>query len=409
MILLYQIVMKDNRILDRTFPAMFKEDGVGRQIYEVIRGLKDHFDVDIVGIEFERRYGQDKRVVWDLFFNDKDLMYYGESFNTEVLLGRLKKLLWKRLALQRIDKLKSAVEIEDDPLLLKQMESLMLIRRRLLVKKSSFNELLESTVERVNTEGDLVHTCFDFIEKRTNGLTRKAMSSILAMPGHLKSTFLDALMIGTVRLPYNYRGLVISLEDAAEERIKRMAANILGLSLRAMRFKELKLNYQEIKAAFDLFSDRLTVLDPRTITKPEEAVVAINDVKPDFVIVDHIQNFDIADMVQGLIRAARQLEVAAIRNDCHVMIASQVKDKEVALREIKKPTVHDAQWTSTLHQKSAEMFGAFYQYKQSKNPMVQHTLDFDFLKSRFSDAIDEIKLHVDPDKGRIIGEINRSS
>jgi hypothetical protein len=87
------------------------------------------------------------------------------------------------------------------------------------------------------------------------------------------------------------------------------------------------------------------------------------------------------------------------------MICSQVPDKEIIHRDDPFPLASDSMWTSALYQKSNELFSLYYQYQDTRNPAQRTSLGFRILKAKLSGMLGEITLNVDPEYGRIIGEL----
>ena len=288
-----------------------------------------------------------------------------------------------------------------------KIERILTYAKGVASSRRPVEELAAQTANKINTEDDIVRTGFEFIDSRTAGLTRKSVSGVLAMPKHLKSTFSDALAASIVE-KQGLKSAIISLEDPAEARVRRIIASRINVSLRAMRFKEVKVKVEDIvKVLKEHMKSRLFIFDKKDVLTPLDAVAVINETRPDFVVVDHIQKFKMDDMVLGIIKAINELETSAVKHNCHVMITSQVNDKNVQQRQVKNPQASDAQWTSALYQSSSEMFGLFYphQYEGGKNPFNTHILEFEILASRYAHAIGKIRLKVNPDKALIEGEI----
>ncbi len=412
-ILLYHLVTKDNKseLLTKCFPALFFDEK-NKGMFKIIQDYHGGADIFTVAARMHELYGMPSSQVSDMFF-DRDFSYIADNAPFESVLRRLKELLFKRLAFQRLERMSNIVESgkadpadEQNGNLYDEASKLLLAENRLLRReRNTVEKIAAITADRINNPSDIVRTSFEFIDRRTGGLTRRAISSLLAMPGHMKSTFTDALMYSALRTS-NEVGLIISLEDPIEERVKRIVANRLDVSLADMRFKRVNVPQSEILQILKIeLGGRLHLIDTRDLSTPEEAATAINDIKPNIAVVDHIQNFNMkGEMVSGLINAATVIEVAAMRNNSHVLITSQVNDKRLATRDDPSPEAADVQWTSALRQKSAEMFSLFYQYQISRNFVQQNLLQFKILKSRYANAVSNMILKIDADKGRIISE-----
>jgi len=395
-----------DKLLHNSFPSLFSVD-LHRKTFGIIKGLNGKADIVSTCKILETKYLINQAVSADIFMSiDR---YMADHLDPWTVLQFLKEMLYRRIIIDKASNMMNVAEssppLECAGQIAIQTAKLLAVERILLrSKRSSSDELAEITASRINTDGDVVRTGHPFINKRLYGLTRSSLSSLLAQPSHLKSTYTDHLISSTVE-KYGYTGLIISLEDSKEERVKRIIASRLDVSLKAMRFKRAKVPQEDIEKVLKVnLHDRLTILDSGDVVTPEEACNAIMDLKPDIVAIDHIQEFQVDDMVLGLIRAVRSLKTAAVRCNCHIIIASQVSDKKFTGRESKAPTAADAQWTSALRQASSEMFALYYPIQDTKNEFQKNLLQLHFLKSRFAHTIGMIELEVDPDKGLIIGE-----
>lgn len=411
--LLWHLIKNERRseIIQRCYPALFSHPET-KNLFSIIKELRDNVSILSVAMKMEELYRMSRENTMQLFGHGI-IPAIAEGEDPDEIISHLKQLLFSRLAMARLGRMANIIESgkaapEEEPgNLYDEATKLLLAENRLVSKKHvSVEDIAISIAERINTTSDVIRTGFPFINKRTGGLTRRHISSLLAAPGHGKSLFSDALIYETLKNS-NDVGLVISLEDPIEERYKRIVANRLEISLSDMRFKKVNVPMEDILHILKIeLGGRLHMLDTRQILKPEEAAIAIADIKPTLAIVDYIQSFQVPDMVQGLIEAARILEVAAMRNDCHILVCSQVPDKRISARDDPQPNAADAQWTSALRQKSAEMFSLYYQYQDTQNFLQQGLMSFKILKARYASAIGTFQLAIDPDKGRIKGEIS---
>jgi replicative DNA helicase len=411
--LLYHLIKNERRhtILTWCYPALFSNDET-KAIFKVIKELGDQASLLSVAMKMEEKHQKNRQETFSLFSHGI-VPALAEGETPEDVIHQLKLLLFKRLAFDRLFRMANLIENgkpsaeEDSGNLYDETSKLLLAENRLVRnRRSSVDEIAKAIAERINTTSDVIRTGFTFINKRTGGLTRRHISSLLAAPGHGKSLFSDALMYETLRTN-NEVGLVISLEDPVEERFKRIVANRLDISLADMRFKKVIIPEADILHILKVeLGGRLHMVDTRQVIRPDEAAIAISDIKPQLVVVDYIQSFQLPDMIQGLIEAARILEVAAMRNDCHILVCSQVPDKDIAKRDNPQPGASDVQWTSAIRQKSAEMFSLYYQYQDTTNFIQQNILSFKILKARYAAAIGTIQLEINPDKGRIVKEIS---
>lgn len=403
--LLWCLVYHERRheLRSQIFPSLFYSPE-HRDIFNAIAQLGD--SVDILGVcrVVEKKHGIAIPTTAMLFMG---LDYYlASNANPEQLIRYLKKLLYQRSVVEKAKKIASLAEQPEQlETIATEVDKITILERTLLRSgPSSMKSVAEDTANKVNTDADVIVTGHDFINRRLYGLTRGSLSGLLARPGHMKSSYTDHLMSSSVRL-FAYRGLIISLEDNKIDRIKRIIAPFLGISLTDMKFKRIKVTTKDILSVLEgNLHSKLTILDSYDILTPDEAYAAIMDIKPDFVVVDHIQEFEMKDMVTEMIQAVRKLKTAAVRCNAHILITSQVTDKGFKGRDNPQPKADDAMWTSAIRQSSSEMFSLYYPYQDNNNEFNDHILKFAFLKSRFAQAIGTVTLHINPDQSLIIGE-----
>ena len=392
-------------ILTKCYPSLFTHADL-KEVYGVIKELdRTHQEISSFSVSnrLTEKFGRARGSL--LFVFTDSFVQVAESIPPHSAIAELKKLLYRRLVsgkfLPNIQK-----RVESGDAISSEINKMLIAESSLLNKRlDSLDELAKLTSERINSTDDVIVTGFKFLNKRMGGLTRKGLSGLLARPSHGKSTLSGALMYETVRTTNNV-GLFISLEDPAEEIVKRMIAQATGKSLVDMRFKRVIVEHNEvIHVLKNVLGGRMNVVDTRHVQTPEDAAGVIADIRPTFVVVDYLQNFKMSDMVLGIIQALQVMDVCANRNDCHIMICSQVPDKEIIHRDDPFPLASDSMWTSALYQKSNELFSLYYQYQDTRNPAQRTSLGFRILKAKLSGMLGEITLNVDPEYGRIIGEL----
>ena len=419
-LLLHILVFDDNKqkILQRTYPALFTSE-FHKHVFRVIKSLNGRCDLMSVVfhcVQRQREIKSDLNIpltesfIIDVLFNDPVIKYWKNKYNAFTVLQHLKELFYRRTILDRAKNLANIAEKSTSDNLSKdsiiEANKIQLLDRKLLKnEKTSFAQIAKETSEKINTKGDIIETGFSFIDKRLSGLTKKCISSLLARPKHFKSSFCDSLISTTVESSRNV-GLIISLEDPVAERIKRIIAPRLGISLEDMRFKRVTVTEKDISSVLEgTLNSRLHIVDVKDVLTYEDACGVIYDIKPDIFIVDHIQKFQLDDMVTGIIKAIKAIEVAAMRTDSHGLITSQVTDKKFFGREDQSPEPSDAQWTSALYQSSSEMFALYYQYQTTHNVFEKNFLRFKILAARYAGAVSDFQLEINPDRAHIIGEI----
>ena len=408
-LLLSRIVYSEDRheLIPHIYPSLFTAIEF-KNVFTVIKELDSSADIANVVIKTEQRFGYAPDATLRMLSHDL-IHNRWRGVNAFSIIKLLKEMLFRRMIVERGKKLIEIAEDSDSNLLNgvnREIDKIITLDRKLMAKQSMSSESLATkTSNKINTDNDTIKTV-DFLDKRLYGLTKRGVSSILARPKHLKSTMVDYIVSSAVENHFA-KGLIISLEDPTEERVKRIIASRLDVSLSDMRFKRVKVpNSDILKVLKHNLHDKLFIVDKREVLTPEDAVKVINDIKPDIVAIDHIQKFHMDEMVIGLIRAITLLETAAIRNNCHIILTSQVTDKKMTERKNEGPEASDAQWTSALEQSSTEMISLHYPHVIDHNPYNNHILHMKILLSRYADAVGKVKLRINPDKGAILGEFD---
>lgn len=98
---------------------------------------------------------------------------------------------------------------------------------------------------------------------------------------------------------------------------------------------------------------------PETVFRAVELMQEEFGVKPSLLCVDYIQLIPIpaqADRMKQVIEASHQVKELAKRLGCPAVVAVQAR-REVDLRTVKIPELHDAQWSSSIEQAADKFFG----------------------------------------------------
>lgn len=407
-----------HKLIQYCYPSVFYEGeynpkSYNRILFSLIKSLEGKADALSLKYKVDQINDEELHHHYIQLIVSDNVKYWRNKYEPFAVLKILKELLFRRLTVERAEKIIKIAR--DNPIehltrdTYNEANKIITLDRKLLKGETrNAEKIARETADRINSSKDVVYTGHKFINDHFGGLTRGAISGVLALPSHMKSTLSDSIISNTVEKT-GQRGLIISLEDVVEERVKRIIAPRLNLSLRAMRFKEIIVDAEDIiKVLSVTMKNRLFIYDVKDVLTPEDAAGLINDIKPDICVIDHVQKFEMSDMVIGIIRGIKTIETAAIRNDCHVIITSQVTDKKMANnKDMSKdkniPSAGDAQWTSALRQSASEMAGIYYEYRETGNPFVQDMLIFKILKGRFGDASGKLTLQINPDRA-FIGE-----
>lgn len=237
-------------------------------------------------------------------------------------------------------------------------------------KTGDIDDQLSKTLELVNSEDEYIRTSSQALNSFIGGWTRKYVANVIAKSGHTKSTWIDYDSVQSILTNKNSRVVIISPEEIAETRWRRVISMILNISITDMRQKNIKLSKDDIKKVAETLKDRFVVYD--NVFKFRDIVELLNNVEADKIIIDHLQSIQypgnkdyLANMI-GNIPALVDIEKKVAKKKNIVIInLSQVNDKEIARSErlSKAPKYYDAYGSSVLYQASREYLAIYYPYK----------------------------------------------
>lgn len=313
--------------------------------------------------------------------------------------NHLKELYYLRISMQINKKLESAI-LERKLNLIPKLGRAFESAREYVFRTNGNVDFFAKAVDAINSPVEYVPTSFPTLRKLIGGYTRKQISSIGGKSGHNKTTFALFDAVEQLKLGYAERILYVSVDEDGEMVARRVLASQLGIPLSAMRNKEIQLNSTEIhKAISKILGNRLIIID--NLLDAESISASILDLKPDRVIIDHIQELNygkegISDA--KLMVAAGQFKQAAKAVNANVTILSQVRDKLIDERyDSKVPRPHDFLYASDLRRKSREQCVVYWGYKDSQIPVEMPFFDFIVWKSTYSET-GKVKFSIDPDK-----------
>ena len=186
---------------------------------------------------------------------------------------------------------------------------------------------INSFIDQLGKEKDLLKTGFSDIDFYTRGLERGTLFIIGARPSTGKTTF--ALNIASKQVKKGRKVLIFSLEMTAKMIYERILSDRLNINYSDFSFKSRINNYiDEIKTEMQIFEQdgNLLVLDD--VYTIESICNQIMEVKPDIVVVDFIQIVDSVkkydDTRTKINYISAELKRVAKKTGCIVIALSQL-------------------------------------------------------------------------------------
>jgi hypothetical protein len=263
---------------------------------------------------------------------------------------------------------------------------------------------LEETMSLVNATDEYVRTSSQKLNSLIGGWTRGYIATLIAKSGHTKSTWIDYDTVQSLLSGKISSASIISPEESASTRWRRIIAMICKIPTTAMRQKTALITEENIKHVKEILADRLFIYDEAT--KYKEVLELMNSIKTDKIVIDHLQAIDYPGTGDFLMRmignipAVIDFEKRQAKQRHQVIInLSQVNDKEIQRSErlIKAPRYWDAYGSSVLYQASREFLALWYPYKdQDDNAMGIQTGNF---------SVNDIRMSVEKSSFTSIGKV----
>jgi hypothetical protein len=278
---------------------------------------------------------------------------------------------------------------------------------RLEIKRDQLFE----TMELVNSDDEYVSTSSQKLNQYIGGWTRGYVGTLIAKSGHTKSSWIDYDTIHSLLKGKIKTAAIISPEESATTRWRRIFAMVCRIPTTAMRQKTATISKEHIEKVAELFKDRLFIYD--NVFKYKDVIDLMNSLKTDKIIVDHLQAIDypgtgdfLARMIGNIPGMLDFQKKLAKQRKIVIINLSQVNDKDIQRsdRLIKAPRYWDAYGSSVLYQASREFLALWYPFKDQEDNQfaignVQFSINdirMSIEKSSFS-RIGKVKLEFDPE------------
>lgn len=326
----------------------------------------------------------------NVYYQDLDAFVYGIQY--------LKELYFVRVSAKIDGKILESMVKRDIAQIVKLGNTFGKVYSSLFHIDGEVN-FIQRAVELINSTEEYVPTAFNKLNEVIGGWTKGDVSSIGGKSGHNKTTFAVYDALHSVINGYCNRIAYFSIDEPGEMIARRIISNLLKVSLSDMRNKKVQLDASEVeKTVKSILKDKFIIIDDQF--NGESIHQAILDIKPERVIIDHIQELDygnegISD--QKIMVTARLLKESARLTHSNVTILSQVRDKVIDERfEDKIPRPHDFLYASDLRRKSREQCVVYWEYKDSQLDADFNTFELIVWKSTYS-GTGRLKFNYIPD------------
>ena len=270
---------------------------------------------------------------------------------------------------------------------------------------------LQEAMDMVNSNDEYIQTCLSSLNSYIGGFSRGYVGSIIAKSSHCKSTFADYNSVHTLVKQRANEITIITPEESAATRWRRIIAMITKTSTTQMRQKNVKITNEHIETVKKALGNRLKIID--SAHKYKDVVDAMEASKSDMIVVDHVNAIDypgvgdfMSRMIGGIPGLINTQKVIAKQKHMAIINLSQVNDKDIQRsdRLSKAPRYWDAYGSSVLYQAAREYLALWYPYKEfDDNPMMfgnrppsPNDVQIAIEKSSFS-AINKFNVIYEPD------------
>lgn len=276
---------------------------------------------------------------------------------------------------------------------------------------SNKRDQLVETMELINSSDEYISTSSQVLNSFIGGWTKGYIGTIIAKSGHTKSSWADYDTVHSLMSKKITSAIIISPEEAASTRWRRIIAMVFKIPTSMMRQKTMQVSEEHIKKIREMFKDKLIIYDE--VTKYKDIIDLMGTVKADKLVVDHLQSIEypgnkdyLSNMIgniPGIIDFEKRLAKA---RKMAIINLSQVNDKEIQRSErlSKAPRYYDAYGSSVLYQGSREFLSLYYPIRDYEdNPIIfgKHIPSINDIqvsveKSSFS-RLGKMHMHFDPE------------
>lgn len=338
----------------------------------VIVKMKDN---DEANIAFKNKHfvpKVDEKEIFDMAFDEtidssKDLI--------DIVYKNLLSSAFKRFVANAIFDMEEANDKYKHPIILAKARGIVkvydIIYDRMDV--DSRDQLLE-TQEFINNPEEYVRTNSRVLNTMMGGFTRGFVDTIGAKSGHTKSSWTDANALQNLLTGKVSKVLIISPEEPAPIRWRRIFASVCNIPISQMRQKSTQVEAKHIKLIRDKLDGKLEIND--SVFDYVGIVKLMQDTDADMIYIDHLQSIsypgrrsaleNMIGNIPGLVNIQKKI---AKQKKIPIVNLSQVNDKMIQRsdRILKAPRYWDLYGSSILYQAARELLMLWYPIKDYEN------------------------------------------
>ena len=231
---------------------------------------------------------------------------------------------------------------------------------------------LDEAMALVNSPDEYISTSSQQLNALIGGWTRGYVATLIAKSGHTKSTWIDYDTVQSLLTNKIRSAAIITPEESASTRWRRIIAMICKIPTSAMRQKTAILTDEQIKRVRELLVDSGKLIIYDEAFKYKDVLDLLSSIKADKIVIDHLQSIDfpgtgdfLARMIGNIPGLIDYEKKQAKQRNQVIINLSQVNDKDIQRsdRLIKAPRYWDAYGSSVLYQASREFLALWYPYK----------------------------------------------
>jgi len=267
---------------------------------------------------------------------------------------------------------------EYQPKIIARCKGVISVNNILHGRKNGKVDQLGDTMELINSDEEYISTSSTVLNSYIGGFTRGYVGAIIAKSSHCKSTWIDYNSVHTLLAGKVDRIDIITPEESAATRWRRVIAMIAKIPTSAMRQKTVKINQAHIDKVRELLGNRLFIHDD--VFKYKDIIDLMSSLSTTgMIVLDHLQSIDypgtggamqrMISNIPGIIEAEKRI---AKHRYIPIINLSQVNDKVIqgSDRLMKAPRYWDAYGSSVLYQASREYLAFWYPYKDYEDSPI---------------------------------------
>lgn len=349
----------------------------------------------------------------DVYDMASDIQADNKEDLVDVVYKQLLKAAFSRFVADSLFDLEEANEKRNEKFIIAKCRGIIKVNDILHGRDNvSRDDQLKETMDLINKDDEYVRTCSTVLNSFMGGFTKGYVATIGAKSGHTKSSFTDANIVHNILTKKVNKVLIISPEESAQVRWRRIFAMICKIPTSKMRQKEVKITKENIAHVKDLLWDKLIIEDK--VFKMNDIIKLMENSDADMFYVDHLQSItypgngsammNMIGNIPGMLNMEKRI---AKEKNVPIVNLSQVNDKDIQRsdRLIKAPRYWDLYGSSVLYQAAREMIMLHYPWKDYEdNPMIYgsgeppsiNRVNLSLEKSSFS-RTGKVPLDFDPD------------